>query len=249
MFNFIKNQELEIKEDMISNELIKDLELRDKVVVINFNEVWIVIPLKHLAYFPVLYFKNKDIIATLIICLVTLRTMFVYDKYNISHYDDYQIKLADNSSSKKIKDFDDINDGVKKSQAKIQSLRSALIEYGDVKYLHLGKNIKEVKPMVDINYFTNLTDKDDKIINEIQFHPKTLYTVIRYSSKNKLKITLVVPEGANVSEPYGYEPKKALIDQYLAQMSAKLIEKKAFIYHIYAYTARIIYENAKVITL
>lgn len=247
MFKFIKNQELEIKEDMISSELIKDLGLKDKVVVINFNENWIIIPLNFLAYYPVLYFKNKDIVATLIICLVTLRTMFVYEKINISHYDDYQIKLAD--SSGKIKDFDDINDGIKKSQAKIQSLRSALIEYGDVKYLHLEKNIKDVKPMIDSNYFTNLTDKDDKSINEIQFHPKTLYTVIRYSSKDKLKITLVVPEGANVSEPYGYEPKKALIDQYLAQMSAKLIEKKAFIYHIYAYTAKIIYENAKVITL
>ena len=102
-----------------------------------------------------------------------------------------------------------------------------------------------------MDYYTNLYDIDDKDITELQLHPKTLYTVIQYiSSKNgENKITLVIPEGANNTKAYGYEPKKAKIDQYLAEQTEKLIEKKAFIYHVLAYTARIIYKDAKVITL
>ena len=101
-----------------------------------------------------------------------------------------------------------------------------------------------------MDYFVNSYDTDNKDIVDLQFHPKTLYTVIRYTGhKGDSKVTLVVPEGANNNKAYGYEPKKAKIDQYLAEQTEKLIEKKAFIYHILAYTARIIYKDAKVITL
>ena len=247
-FTFLKDYSLLIKPDMIKTQLIKDIRLRDTVIVINFNNSWIVVPLLSLTYYPFLYFTNDETkeVATLVICLLTMRTMFIYDKVTFDSYKDYQIKIKMNDG--KILYFDEINTNIKKSQAKIQSLRSALIEYGDVKYLHIDKYFN--KPMIKMDYFVNLYDYEDNNIVDLQFHPKTLYTVISYlSSKGEDKITLVIPEGANVSKAYGYEPKKSKIDQYLAEQTDKLIEKKAFIFHILAYTARIIYKNAKIITL
>ena len=247
-FNFLKDYSLEIKPEYIKTQLIEDLRLRDTVVVVNFNNSWIVIPLLSLSYYPFLYFYNDETkeTITLVTCLLTLRTMFVYDKVFFDSYDGYEIKISLNN---KIYKFDELDIGIKKSQAKIQSLRSALIEYNDVKYLHIDKFFN--KPMIKMDYYTNLYDIDNKDITELQLHPKTLYTVIQYiSSKNgENKITLVIPEGSNNIKAYGYEPKKAKIDQYLAEQTEKLIEKKAFIYHILAYTARIIYKDAKVITL
>ena len=247
-FNFLKDYSLEIKSEYIKTQLIEDLRLRDTVIVVNFNNSWIVIPLLSLTYYPFLYFYNDETkeTITLVTCLVTLRTMFVYDKVYFDSYDGYEIKIKINN---KIYKFDELDTGIKKSQAKIQSLRSALIEYNDVKYLHIDKFFN--KPMIKMDYYTNLYDIDNKDITELQLHPKTLYTVIQYiSSKNgENKITLVIPEGSNNIKAYGYEPKKAKIDQYLAEQTEKLIEKKAFIYHILAYTARIIYKDAKVITL
>ena len=45
----------------------------------------------------------------------------------------------------------------------------------------------------------------------------------------------------------GYEPKKEKIDDYLAHMGVKLIEKEAFIMNCLLYTARILYPNSKAI--
>jgi hypothetical protein len=251
-FTFLKDYSLLIKPDMIKTQFIEDLRLRDTVIVINFNNSWIVVPLLSLTYYPFLYFKNDETkeVATLVICLLTMRTMFIYDKVTFDSYEDYQIKIKMDDGT--ILYFDDINNNIKKSQAKIQSLRSALIEYNDVKYLHIDKYFN--KPIIKMDYYVNSYDYENREIVDLQFHPKTLYTVISYlSSKNnednKTKITLIIPEGANNLKAYGYEPKKAKIDQYLAEQTEKLIEKKAFIYHVLAYTARIIYKDAKVITL
>ena len=248
-FTFLKDYSLEIKSEMIKTQLIEYIRLRDTVCVVNFNNTWIVIPLLSLTYYPFLYFTNDETkeIATLVICLLTMRSMFIYDKVTFDSYEDYQIKIK--MSDGKNLYFDDVNTNIKKSQAKIQSLRSALIEYGDVKYLHIDKYFN--KPMIKMDYFVNNYDYEDNNIVDLQFHPKTLYTVISYQSSKdgKNKITLVIPEGANNLKAYGYEPKKALIDQYLAEQTEKLIEKKAFIFHVLAYTARIIYKDAKVITL
>jgi len=256
-FTFFKNYSLEIKPDMVKTQIIENLSLRDTVIVINYNNEWIVIPLLSLTYIPFLYFINDETkeVATLVTCLITLRTMFIYDKVTFHSYkDNYYIKIVMSDGS--IKDFDNINSGIKKSQAKIQSLRSALIEYSDVKYLHIDKYLDKyldeykIKPMIKMDYYVNLYDFEDNAITELQFHPKTLYTVIHYISSDKTdKITLVIPEGANNMKAYGYEPKKSKIDNYLAEQTDKLIEKKAFIYHILAYTARIIYKNARIITL
>lgn len=249
VFTFLKDYSLQIKPDMIKTQIIENLNLKDTVIVINYNNYWIVIPLLSLTYYPFLYFINDETneISTLVTCLITLRTMFVYDKITFDSYiDDYFIKIK--TSDGKVIDFDNLGSSIKKSQAKIQTLRSALIEYSDVKYLHIEKYYDT--PMIKMNYYSNLYDFDDKDISELQFHPKTLYTVIQYiSHDNTDKITLVTPEGANNMKSYGYEPKKSKIDNYLAEQTDKLIEKKAFIFHILAYTARIIYKNAKVIIL
>ena len=57
-FNFLKDYSLEIKPEYIKTQLIEDLRLRDTVIVVNFNNSWIVIPLLSLTYYPFLYFYN-----------------------------------------------------------------------------------------------------------------------------------------------------------------------------------------------
>ena len=168
-FNFLKDYSLEIKSEYIKTQLIEDLRLRDTVIVVNFNNSWIVIPLLSLTYYPFLYFYNDETkeTITLVTCLVTLRTMFVYDKVFFDSYDGYEIKLSLNN---KIYKFDELDTGIKKSQAKIQSLRSALIEYNDVKYLHIDKFFN--KPMIKMDYYTNLYDYLVKLganINEYEW--------------------------------------------------------------------------------
>ena len=107
-FNFLKDYSLEIKSEYIKTQLIEDLRLRDTVIVVNFNNSWIVIPLLSLTYYPFLYFYNEETkeTITLVTCLVTLRTMFVYDKVYFDSYDGYEIKLSLNN---KIYKFDGTN--------------------------------------------------------------------------------------------------------------------------------------------
>ena len=249
-FHFLKDYSVDIKKDIIKPSLIPDITLHDIVIIINYNGDWIVIPLNYLIYCPFLYFKddeNKETI-TLVLCLITLRCMLIYDYIEFDKYEDYNMKFK--NSDGKIMDFDNINVGIKKSQCKIQSLRSALIEYGDVKYLHLQDLISKRKKIIDFSYYSNNYDKNDNKIDDLDYHPKTLLTVIQYVNRDEdIKTTIIVPKGANKSKPYGYEPKKNNVDAYLADMSEKLVEKKAYIMYILAYTAKILYKNSKLILL
>ena len=254
-FHFLQDYSLDIKKDMIKPTLIADLTLHDIVIVINYNGDWVIIPLTRLIYCPFLYFKNENSKEqiTLVMCLITLRCVLIYDEIKFDKYEDYNMKFK--NSDGVVMDFDNISIGIKKSQCKIQSLRSALIEYGDVKYLHLDNLISKRKKFIGFNYYSNHNNKDgnkidDNKIENIDCHPKTLLTVIQYINKDEdVKTTLLVPKGANKSKPYGYEPKKNNVDAYLADMSEKLVEKKAYIMYVLAYTAKILYKDSKVIIL
>jgi hypothetical protein len=239
---------LEVNSDLIKAKVPDDITLSENVVVLNYKTDWLIIQLDLLLNYPIIHLKNNDEFMSVLLCLKTLRCMAIPAKVLYDSYDkenDYDIKFKLESNELIL--FDERNINLKKIQCKIQSLRSALIEYGDVKYLHY--------PIRDIdlelkNYYLNNYDANKKDITNLQFHPKTLVTLIQYIEKEKIKTTILIGATSNImNSTGGYEPKKDKIDGYLAQMIEKIVEKDAFIMNCLLYTARILYPNSKAIVL
>jgi len=241
---------LEVNADTntIKSKVPEDIILYDNVVVLNYKMDWLVIKLDLLLSYPIIHIKNGEEILSVLLCLKTLRCMGIPAKVLFDSYDkenDYEIKFRLESGESIL--FDERNFNLKRFQCKIQSLRSALIEYGDVKYLYY--------PLEDINlklknYYMDNYDANQRDITNLQFHPKTLVTLIQYIEKEKIKITILIGATSNVmNSTGGYEPKKDKIDVYLAQTVDKLVEKDAFIMNCLLFAARILYPNSKAIVM
>jgi hypothetical protein len=241
---------LEVNADTntIKSKVPDDITLYDNVVVLNYKTDWVVIKLDILLLNPIIHIKNGDEYLSILLCLKTLRAMAIPAQVYFDSYDEenlYQIQFKLESGEQIL--FDDRNINLKRFQCKIQSLRSALIEYGDVKYLH--HPTKELNLKLK-NYYLDNYDANGKDITNLQFHPKTLTTLIQYIDKEKVKTTILVGLTSNImNSTGGYEPKKDKIDNYLAQQIDKLVEKDAFIMQCLLYTARILYPNSKAIVM
>ena len=264
-----KYRSIEVTNDNITLKVPDDLLLSDNVLILNHKGNWVVIPISTIVKYPIIYFYDEKLKETgsVVCCLLTLRSMYVYEKVRWIGYNgleasfnneagesmSFETKLDKNGE--KLVEF-------KRSQIKIQSLRSSLIDYGDLFYLNLNLNVnfKNKSNLIPLEYYSNLYDYQNNLIqlnktnktdktDKIDFHPKTLCTLIQYqSSKNtptnnsNIKTTIIISKD-------GYEPRKGKIDEYLAASSEKLIEKKAFIMQILLYTSQILYDNVKVIIL
>ena len=240
---------LEINADKIQPKVPDDIVLSDHVVVLNYKTDWLIIQLDLLLSYPIIHIKNTDEdIISILLCLKTLRCMAIPTKVTFNSYDkDNEYSIEFKLDSGEIITFDERNYNLKRIQCKIQSLRSALIEYGDVKYLHhkIKDSILDLK-----SYYINNYDVNNKDITNLQFHPKTLVTLIQYVEKEKIKTTIIVGATSNIMNATGgYEPKKDKIDSYLAQIIDKLVEKDAFIMNSLLYCARILYPNSKALVM
>jgi hypothetical protein len=253
-----KYRSIELTHDNIVNRVPSDLLLSDTVLVFNYEGQWIIIPLSILIKYPIIYLLNSETkeFGSIILCLLTLRSMYVFEKVRWIGYSGMNgIEATFNNvngetmgfENKLDKNGDKIVD-FKRSQTKIQSLRSALIEYGDCMYLNL--NVSHKSDLINSDYYKNLTNYNDENIENINIHPKTLCTLIQYVSDNKIKTSIIVPKNANdTNYEIGYDSKKGKIDEYLANSSEKLIEKKAFIMNVLYYTAKILFPDVKYIVL
>ena len=253
-----KYRSIEITHDNIVNRVLPNLLLSDNVLVFNYEGQWIIIPLSILIKYPIIYLLNSETkeFGSIILCLLTLRSMYVYEKVRWIGYSGkngieatfnnvngetigFENKLDKNGE--KIVDF-------KRSQTKIQSLRSALIEYGDVMYLNL--DVLHKSDLITPDYYKNLINYNNEKIEKFNIFPKTLCTLIQYVSDNKIKTTIIVPaKSNNTNYEISYDSKKSKIDEYLAKSSEKLIEKKGFIMNILYYMAKILYPDVKYIML
>jgi hypothetical protein len=253
-----KYRSIEVKSDQIKSNVPNNLSLSDNVVCFNYRGEWIIIPINLLVKYPILYFYDEETTewSSIIACLLSLRVMYVYEKVRWVRYDG--LKAIFNNEAGEMMSFETKldKDGeklveFKRSQTKIQSLRSALIEYGDLRYLHL--DIPENKSdLIPLSYYSNTIDYEGVNINLEEVHPKTLCVMISYHSEkgeNGVKNTIILPKNKKNIEINGYEPKKDGLDSYLATSTEKLIEKKAFILNILYYTAKILYPKAKFIQL
>jgi hypothetical protein len=241
------NSTLEINTNKITSKVPDDITLSDTVVVLNYKTDWLIIQLDLLLSYPIIHLKNNDYIVSVLLCLKTLRCMAIPAKVTFDSYDkDNEYDIRYRLDSDELILFDERNQNLKRLQCKIQSLRSALIEYGDVKYLsHPFEVNLKLK-----NYYLDNYDANNKDITNLQFHPKTLTTLIQYIEKEKIKTTILIGSTSNImNSTGGYEPKKDKIDSYLASMVDKLVEKDAFIMNCLLYTARILYPNSKAIVM
>jgi hypothetical protein len=264
-----KYRSIEVTNDNITLKVPDDLLLSDNVLILNHKGNWVVIPISTIVKYPIIYFYDEKLKETgsVVCCLLTLRCMYVYEKVRWIGYNgleasfnneagesmSFETKLDKNGE--KLVEF-------KRSQIKIQSLRSSLIDYGDLFYLNLNldSNFKNKSNLIPLAYYSNLYDYQNNSlqmnkIDKIDFHPKTLCTLIQYQSSNNsiktnIKTTIIISkDSTNKNADGGYEPRKGKIDEYLASSSEKLIEKKAFIMQILLYTSQLLYDNVKVIIL
>jgi hypothetical protein len=253
-----KYRSIEITQDNIVNRVPSNLLLSDSVLVFNYEGQWIIIDLYTLIKYPIIYLLNSETkeFGSIILCLLTLRSMYVYEKVRwIGYSGKYGIEATFNNLSGETMGFENKLDkngdkivDFKRSQTKIQSLRSALIEYGDCMYLNI--EISHKSDLINPDYYKNLTNYNDENIENLDIHPKTLCTLIQYVSDNKIKTTIVVPSKSNnTNYEIGYDSKKSKIDEYLAKSSEKLIEKKAFIMNTLYYTAKLLFPDVKYIIL
>jgi hypothetical protein len=167
-----KYRSIEITHDNIVNRVLPNLLLSDNVLVFNYEGQWIIIPLSILIKYPIIYLLNSETkeFGSIILCLLTLRSMYVYEKVRWIGYSGkngieatfnnvngetigFENKLDKNGE--KIVDF-------KRSQTKIQSLRSALIEYGDVMYLNL--DVLHKSDLITPDYYKNLINYNNEKI-------------------------------------------------------------------------------------
>jgi uncharacterized protein YlzI (FlbEa/FlbD family) len=256
-----KYRSIEITQDNIVNRVPNNLLLSDNVLVFNYEGQWIIIPLSILIKYPIIYLLNTKTkeFGSIVLCLLTLRSMYVYEKVRWIGYSgkngDIGIEATFNNMNGETMGFENKLDkngerivDFKRSQTKIQSLRSALIEYGDVMYLNL--DVSHKSDLITPEYYRNLINYNDEKIENLNIFPKTLCTLIQYVSDNKIKTTIVVPSISNTTNfELSYDSKKSKVDDYLANSSEKLIEKKAFIMNILYYTAQILFPDIKYIIL
>lgn len=165
-----KYRSIEVKINQIKSKLPEDLSLSDNVVCFNYKGEWIIIPITLLVKYPILYFYDEETKewGSIVTCLLSLRVMYVYEKVRWVKYDG--LKAIFNNEAGELLSFETKLDKngekiveFKRSQTKIQSLRSALIEYGDLRYLHL--DISENKSnLISMSYYSDLTDYEGKDI-------------------------------------------------------------------------------------
>jgi hypothetical protein len=218
---------------------IPNINLSDNVIIFSLDDNWIVYPLKYFIYKPMIRYKTY----TLIGCVISLKVILVEAEVNFYSYKNNKLLLQYNDV---VFDMDTIPIDIKRSQCKIQSLRSALILVGDISYVDLNPKLLQT-PVIRSSYYDklDLNDFQNKPISKLDFNPKTLCTIIAYLSKsNIIKYTIIVGES---DELWGYEPKKNKIDLYLEKMTDKIIEKEAFIFNMLYYTAIVTYKDARVI--
>jgi len=263
-----------LSEYEINSKPSKNISLNNKVLCFNNLNEWIVIELEQFFKTPIIwtniYLDNKAIDASIVVCPRTLRSSVFEGKLKFSQYDGERLILEKKDKTLVPIDLNisiDINAELepnKRYQIYIQTLRNALVDYYDIKYLH-PKNNKtdktnktDKKYIINKNYLTNtLNEFGEEIVynkdidkDRLSYHPKTLVHIIQYTSKSgERKISIIIGKDSNNIDIKGYDNKKSGYDDYLLKFSDDIIKKECFIMPILYYKAIQVYKNAKIIIL
>lgn len=238
----------------------KNISLNNKVLCFNNLNEWIIIELEQFLKTPIIWTKifqdNKALDASIVVCPRTLRSSVFEGKLIFSQYDGERLILEKEDKTLVPIDLNisiDINSELepnKRYQIYIQTLRNALVDYYDIKYLH--PKDKKDKYIINKKYLSNLLNEYDKEIdyNKLTYHPKTLVHIIQYTSKSgERKISIIIGKDSNNIDIKGYDNKKSGYDDYLLKFSDDIIKKECFIMPILYYKSVQIYKHAKIIML
>lgn len=138
----------------------KNISLNNKVLCFNNLNEWIIIDLGQFFKTPIIWTKiysdNKSIDASIVVCPRTLRSSVFEGKLKYSQYDGERLILEREDKSLIPIDLNisiDVNSELepnKRYQIYIQTLRNALVDYYDIKYLH-PLNLLNIKKEKKIN--------------------------------------------------------------------------------------------------
>lgn len=238
-----------------------NINLSSPVVCFNNLNEWIIIDLDIFMRTPIIWTNilsdNKVIPVSIVVCPRTLRSSVFEGKLKSKYYKDDRLILENEEKSLIPIDANvaidteynlEIN---KRYQIYIQTLKNSLIDYYDIKYLHVNKKNKINKYVIHKSYlYDKLDDTGQKITMDLKFHPKTLVNLIQYNSKdNTKKITIIVGKDSQLLDIKGYDNKKSGFDEYILKYEEEIIKKESFIMPMLYYKAIQIYPTSKVIIL
>jgi hypothetical protein len=242
----------------INNEPPSKIKLSKPVVCFNNLNEWIIIELQVFMKTPIvwtnIYSEDKIVEVSIIVCPRTLRCAVFEGHFKAKFYKDDRLILENEEKSLIPIDLNIAIDNEynlelnKRYQLYIQTLKNALIDYYDIKYLHPKNKIKNY--IIRKKYLNDNLDVFNNIIQDNKFHPKTLVHLIQYNSKdNKKKITIIIGKDSDLLEINGYDNKKSGFDGYILKYEDDIIKKESFIIPMLYYKAIEIYKNAKIIVL
>ena len=258
--NKIINRNIDINDYIIQSRPPSNLKLSD--IVIGYttgNSRWKIIKFNDLKNCCILYdrfFKKdnnkKEQIITLVLNPITLNVCTFVGKVEIHSIkkngsliltkDNYKFKFGSKHSLDQ--EIDEMH--IERKETKLMELRNIFIFTSDPKFIVVKKKFTDI---FKLDYYLNNQNIDGEIIHDV-FHPKTLVYIIQYKSKSgKYKTSILIGVKSNSKFPTGYNYKESKFEEYFLIHSQKIIEKKAFIYPMLLYYAKLIHKNAKIIIL
>jgi len=256
----IITSKLDIKDCIIINTPPKDLNLSDIVIGYNTGESrWKIIKLDDMKKFCILYDRfykkeneNKEHIFTLIFNPITLNICTFSGKIEIDDINEdgsfilkkdiYKFKFG----TKESLDSQIDNIHIERKETKIMELKNMFMFASDPKYIIIKKKSDNI---LNDKYYKN---KKDFLGNNLEknYHPKSLVYIIQYLSKKGMyKTTILVGTKINYENPTGFNFKESKFEDYFKIYKDKLQNKKAFIFPMFLYYAKLIFNNAKIIFL
>ncbi|QKF94233.1 hypothetical protein QKU48_gp0775 [Fadolivirus algeromassiliense] len=246
----------------IANE---EVSLKDIVILYNNGKEWKVIPLYVMQMYPIIHDKyyqiNKNDIQlenniTIYMCPYTLYSSVYFSKlipfnklYNnnltLLDEDDKNILLIPITNTYlSLSNNIIINKYTRKNDVKIMTLRNAITNYPDCRFINTTQ-INKIDPLVTENYIN-----DNKILfhhnhYSNKYNSKQLIHIIEYISKkqDKYKYTIIIPKNNNI------DITKNGLGEYFNKMIGDIRDKGGIIYPCFWFAWNGIHPNTKIIAL
>ena len=218
--------------------------LSDNIVLYNINDEWKIIPLSLLLTYQIIYstsiIDDETCSISIILCPITLRCVIFKDKYIFEKYSDNTMILKKNNNIFPI----DSGEIEFRLSTNITTLKNALLIAPDAEYMICNKKID---PIINMQYYNNNLDINEKNLSGLLIHPKTLVYIIQYKSGSHEKTSIIL--GRDITKDYvsGYNLKTSGFYDYLEKYRSKIINREGYIMPMLWYLAKDIYNEAKII--
>lgn len=256
----MRKKSLDVTDYKFETDHDDNLKLTSHVVIYNTGDKWKIIPFDICLSYPIIYDKyineTDTFDITFIICPVTLRSIYLKGKFEFLTYDESCRMILREIGIKESLIYIDIGTKIdkkyiieinKRSEVKITTLRNALTFLPDAYFLNINKE-KQIKYVINKNYYKDMLDINMSEITEGIIHPKTLVYLIQFKTNNGIdKVTIILGKDISSTNVTGYDAKLSHIFSYLDNNKKKIINKEGFIMPMLWYTTKITYPSAECI--